>query len=204
MTARCAIEQGMRKRTREYGQNRVVFATLTEPPKAGLDLPRFKHRWDATRKALARTWGVADYALVVEFQQRGALHPHVFLDVAQEVAEDLVDRKSRASYRRRMHELRPLAERLGWGQMVDAITVQGPDDSAMARYAAKQLAGYATKEAKERFTRAGAKHVRPTRLSYGWFEGGLAKARSVVLGSHLMAATKIEGEWERIPKPRTC
>lgn len=203
MTARFAIEQGIRRRFAEHRSERIVFATLTEPSKAGLDLPGLRVRWDRTRWSLQRKWGVRAYALVVEFQERGALHPHMFLEVPEQLAQDLADEKSRASYQRRMHELRPLAEGLGWGQMVHAVTVPASEDSKLARYAAKSLAGYTTKEAKERFGRAGAKHIRPVRLSYNWYGGGLSKAREHVLASKRMAAAKLEGPWERIAKV-TC
>ena len=205
MTAKRAIESGLIRSYIEAECDRVVFLTLTEPARAELDLPQFGRRWNATRVRLGRMWGAEQYACSVELQDRGAFHPHVCLQVAPEVAADLVDRSSRASYRRRMHELRPAAESLGWGQMVDAITINTLDDrEKVARYSAKSLAGYATKETAERFKRAGAKHVRPLRLSYGWIPGGLAAARAHVLGQKPMLDGKVEGRWVRIPKPRTC
>jgi hypothetical protein len=140
-----------------------------------------------------------------EFQRRGALHPHVCLEVADQVADDLADRTSRASYRRRMHELRPWAESLGWGQMVDAVTIDVLEDrEKVARYGSKAVAGYATKEAAAMFKRAGAKYVRPVSLSYGWYPRGLAGARAELLGRDEMSETRIEGRWERIPKPKSC
>jgi hypothetical protein len=140
---------------------------------------------------------MTEYALVVELQERGALHPHVFATVPAAVAGDLVDRRSRASYRRRMHELRPLAESLGWGQMVDAVTVQLGDADRMAAYGAKRLAGYATKEARAKFRELGAERVRPVRLSRGWVPGGLKRAREAVLGQTAMDASRDPGPWLR-------
>lgn len=205
ITARMAIETGLVRRLVENEGDRVLWLTLTDTASGQLDLPGLRSRWIATVKRLRRMWGAGDYALAVEFQNRGALHPHVCLEVAQEVAFDLTDRKSRSSYRRRMHELRPMAESLGWGQMVDAVTIDTLQErEKVARYAAKSIAGYATKEAAERFKLAGAKRVRPLRLSRGWVPGGLAAVRALALGQSAMQATRIEGTWERIPKPRTC
>lgn len=168
-------------------------------------MPRLTKQLAATKLWLRRNWGAGEYAVTREFQDRGALHPHLCLEVSDQVADDLADRKSRASYRRRMHELKPMAVRHGWGQMVDAVTIDGVTDmQKVARYAAKSVAGYATKEAAEKFKRAGARHVRPISLSYGWYPDGLAGARRAVLGQKKMDATRIEGKWERIPKPRPC
>lgn len=210
IVARTAIEQGIRRRAMERMKSgadtieTVVFGTLTEPANATLDLPAFRERWHATVKALRRMWGMTDYAVVIEWQNRGALHPHFFAAVNDQVAEDLADRRSRASYARRMNELRPRMLDLGWGQMVDAVTVPVVEDTKLARYAAKSLAGYATKEAKARFKAAGAHRIRPTRLSYGWVPGGLQGTRERVLASERMLPDRLEGEWIRIPKPRSC
>jgi enoyl-CoA hydratase/carnithine racemase len=199
MTAREAVEWGLVSRFADTLEDRVVWLTLTDTAAGRMDLPELSARWRATAKRLRRIWGATDYLVSIEFQARGALHPHVCIEVDGAVAKDLTDRKSRGSYRRRMHELRPMAESLGWGQMVDAVTIDtlgGREE--IGRYAAKNLSGYATKEAKERFKRAGAKHVRPTRLSYGWVPGGLAAARGRVLGRTAMESTRLEGKWERI------
>lgn len=180
MAARHAIEVGMTRAAVKRREEAVVFLTLTEPARAQLDLPGLRARWKATKKRLGRAWGLTEYALVVEFQGRGALHPHVFGVVAPAVAADLRDRKARSSYRRRMHELRPLAESLGWGQMVDAITPDLGEARAMGQYGAKALSGYATKEAARKFKEAGAERVRPIRLSRDWYPGGLTAATEEV------------------------
>ena len=205
MTARRAFEIGMVERCIKRGRDCVVWLTLTDTSRGDLDLPGMTRMWQATIKRLRREWGAGEYALSREFQDRGALHPHCALEVSDQVADDLADRKSRASYTRRMTELRPMAVDLGWGQMVDAVTIDGVADmQKVARYAAKSVAGYATKEAAEKFKRAEAKNVRPISLSYGWYSGGLAGARRAVLGQAKMAEGRIEGRWERIPKPRPC
>jgi Zn-finger nucleic acid-binding protein len=205
MTARRAFEIGMVERCVERGRDCVVWLTLTDTSRGELDLPRLTKQLRASILWLRRNWGATEYAASREFQDRGALHPHLAVAVYDQVADDLMDRKSRSSYRRRMHELRPMAERHGWGSMVDAVTIDGiADMQKVARYAAKSVAGYATKEAAEKFKRVGAKNVRPISLSYGWYPGGLAGARRAVLGQPKMAASKIEGRWERIPKPRAC
>lgn len=198
MAARRAIEFGLIRAWKKLGGERAIFLTLTEPANASLDMPGLHRRWKATRKRLARTWGMTEYGYVAEFQQRGALHPHVFAIVSDQVAGDLRDRRSRSSYRRRMHELRPMAQSLGWGQMVDAVTIDVAQAAEMGQYGAKALTAYATKETAARFKEAGAQRVRPVRLSRDWYPGGLAKARTDVLGTRAMAATKIEGEWERL------
>lgn len=204
MTARLAIEQGLLRRGIKHRDARVVWLTLTDSAKGEMDLRSLRRMWDNTRRRLQRMWGASDYALSLEFQQRGALHPHVCIEVADEVADDLKDHRSRASYRRRMHELRPAMEELGWGQMVDAETIAIGHEQRIGKYAAKSISAYATKEAKELFKAAGAKHVRPVRLSYGWFPGGLAKAREVVLRQERMLPERLGGTWERVAKPRTC
>lgn len=204
-TARSAIEKGLVRRYIDRRRDTVVFLTLTDTARGDLDLPALSKKWQATIKRLRREWGASDFAMVREFQARGALHPHAFVEVADQVAEDLTDRGSRASYRRRRHELQPMAESLGWGQMVDAVTVDALNErEKVSRYASKSVAGYATKEAAAKFKAAGAKKVRPLSLSYGWVPGGLAAVRRELLGQEAMDATRIEGKWERIPKPRSC
>lgn len=199
MTARHAIESGLVRRYAEHLDDRVLWVTLTDTSTGTMDLAGLARQWKAMRQWMRRSWGATEYALSREFQDRGALHPHVCVQVDPGVARDLVDRKSRASYRRRMHELRPAAERIGFGQMVDAVTIDTLSGrQEIARYAAKSVAGYATKEAAEKFKRAGAKKVRPISLSYGWIPGGLAGARKQVLGREAMAEGKIGGKWERI------
>lgn len=205
MTARSAIENGIVATFIRRRADRVVWMTLTEPARATLDLPAFTSRWRATLLRLRRNWGAGEFALTREFQSRGALHPHICIEVDDQVADDLADRGSRSSYRRRLHELRPMAESLGWGQMVDAVTIDTLQDREhVARYAAKSVAGYATKEAAEKFKRAGAKKVRPVSLSRGWVKGGLAGTRQQLLGRAAMESSRIAGTWERIPKPRAC
>lgn len=205
MTARRAFEIGMVERCIKRRRDCVVWLTLTDTSRGELDLPGMTRMWQATIKRLRREWGASEYALSREFQARGALHPHVAIEVSDQVADDLADRGSEASYIRRMNELRPMAIELGWGQMVDAVTVDGVAGmQKCARYAAKSVAGYATKEAAEKFKRAGARHVRPISLSYGWYPGGLAGARRAVLGQKQMADSRIDGTWERIPKTRSC
>jgi hypothetical protein len=205
MTARRAFEIGMIEKLVERGRNCVAWVTLTDTSRGELDLPGLTKKTRAAMAWLRRNWGATEYAMSREFQDRGALHPHFAIEVDDQVADDLTDRRTRASYRRRMHELRPAMQRIGFGQMVDAVTVEGITGiDNVARYAAKQVAGYATKEAAEKFKRAGAKNVRPISLSYGWYPGGLAAARRELLGQAAMLETRIEGSWERIPKPRTC
>lgn len=204
-TARSAIEKGLVRSYVDRRRDAVLFLTLTDTASGDLDLPGMGKMWQATIKRLRRVWGAGEFALVREFQARGALHPHVFLEVSDQVADDLRDRSSRSSYRRRMHELKPMAESLGWGQMVDAVTIDVlAEREKVSRYAAKSVAGYATKEAAAKFKAAGAKKVRPLSLSYGWVPGGLAAVRSQLLGQAAMDATRIDGKWERIPKPRAC
>lgn len=205
MTARRAFEIGMVEKAVERRRDCVIWLTLTDTAKGDLDLPGLTKQLRASSQWLRRNWGATEYAVSREFQDRGALHPHLAVEVDDQVADDLRDRKSRASYRRRMHELRPMAERHGWGSMVDAVTVAGIGEmQKVARYAAKAVAGYATKEAAEKFKRAGADRVRPVSLSYGWYPGGLAGARKAVLGQSAMHESRIEGKWERIARPRTC
>lgn len=202
MTARHALESGTWG-SLSHGQ-RPLWLTLTEPSRATLDLPRFMGRWEATIKRLRRNWGVTEYGLSIEFQKRGALHPHVVLWAPPDLAADLADRKTRSSYCRRMHELRPMAIDLGWGQMVDAVAIAPDTSEKLARYAAKNVADYATKEARAAFKRAGAKRVRPVRLSRGFYPGGLAAARERVREREALSEARDPGPWVRVTELARC
>jgi hypothetical protein len=151
------------------------FFTFTEPARASLDLASLKRRHDATIKRLRRLGWIGEYCTAVEFQRRGALHPHVIAHVPNELLRLLPEhgqeKRDRAQYRWHFDELVPLAVELGWGPMVDAREVT--TSAGAASYATKGLAGYATKEAHARFKAAGAKRVRPVRFSTGWTREGL-------------------------------
>jgi hypothetical protein len=190
---------------------RSVLITLTEPSRASLDLPAFHARWKATIKRLRRTFGITEYGLAAEFQKRGALHPHVIAWAPISLAEDLGDRSSRASYRVRMKELRPLAMSLGWGQVCDAKTIGYGEETdgtiaeeRVVRYATKNVADYATKEAAAAFKNVGAKRIRPIRLSRGFYPGGLGRAREKVTDRDELAPSRDPGPWVRVTALATC
>lgn len=149
---------------------RPVMFTFTEPADARLDLDSFRARHAATVKRLRRAGLLTEYVTVVEFQRRGALHPHIVGASPPDVWARLRDRSSSSSYRLRMHELRPLATSLGWGPMVDAVGAE----ASVGGYVTKSLGSYLTKQARREFKRIGARRVRPVRPSYGWLPGGLS------------------------------
>lgn len=205
MTARHAIRSGV-IRGMIAGAS-PIFVTLTEPARATLDMAGFRRRWGATVKRLQRLWGVSEYAVALEFQERGALHPHAVMWADPGVGRDLLDRRTRASYRRRMHELRPMARELGWGQMVDAKTIEGEKGAEeVGKYGAKNVADYATKEAAKRFKQIGARRIRPVRLSRGYYPGGLAAAMEKVREGLRPAeeSGRDHGPFERVRELRSC
>jgi hypothetical protein len=153
----------------------LTFLTLTDTASARMDLPAMAARWKATQKALQRRgWLSGGYAQAIEFQKRGALHPHVLMRAPREVAQLLPRRgeqkRDRSAWRLHFRELVPLVRELGWGPVCDWRQVDG-QVLDVAGYAAKSLAGYATKEAHARFKAAGARRVRPLRASRDWVQG---------------------------------
>lgn len=153
----------------------LTFLTLTDTAAGTLDLPGLAKRWKATQLALERRgWLEGGYAQAVEFQARGALHPHVLLRTPKEAAEVLPagrqTKRDRVAWRLHFHELVPMVRELGWGPVCDWRQVDG-QVLDVASYAAKSLAGYATKEAHARFKAAGARRVRPLRASRDWTQG---------------------------------
>lgn len=168
------LREGARKKVasgcfdRPTGYDVALF-TFTEPARATLDLPAFLSRHERTIKALRRR-GAGAYCTAVEFQDRGALHPHVLVHWPNDRLNVLRGhgevRRSRDAYRFWSGELRELAVALGWGPVCDAEAVE--TFTGAATYVVKQLAGYATKEAYRRFKEAGAQRVRPLRASQDW------------------------------------
>jgi hypothetical protein len=146
------------------------FLTLTDTAAGDMDLPALKSRLERTVKALRRRNWLGEYAASIEFQKRGALHPHLLCHVPLEVLPlwrpHGEKKRNREQYAWHFKELVPLVKQLGWGRMVDAEQVTSAEGASF--YAAKSLAGYATKEAHQKFKAAGAKRVRPLRMSAGW------------------------------------
>lgn len=167
-----AIVDGMLRCPDGHG---LGLFTFTEPAEATLDLSGFYDRHQRTVQRLRRRNWIAGYATAVEFQDRGALHPHMIchvpLELVPKLRPDDADKRSRAQYGWWWNELRPLAVDLGWGKVCDAVALKGLND--VAGYALKSLAGYATKEAHAKFKAAGAERVRPIRFSRGWSPKGL-------------------------------
>jgi len=154
---------------RPTGWDAALF-TFTEPARATLDLPGFYDRHKRTIKRLQRRGWIGDYCTAVEFQTRGALHAHVVAHVPLDLVPVLrpwtSEKRDRSQYRWHFNELVPMVRDLGWGKVCDAAAADGFND--LGRYAAKSLAGYATKEAHRKFKAAGAKRVRPIRYSHTW------------------------------------
>lgn len=165
--ARKLIVSGML--TRPAGFDLALF-TFTEPADWSLDLPAFHARHKATVKRMRRRGWIGEYCTAVEFQKRGALHPHLIAHVPVDVLELLPEhgqeRRSSAQWRFHFRELVPMARELGWGEVCDARAALASNE--LAKYALKNLAGYATKEAYAQFKAAGAQRVRPLRASRRW------------------------------------
>jgi hypothetical protein len=193
--ARKLIVSGMQ--TRPPGTDLALF-TFTEPAHATLDLAGFKRRHDDTIRALRRRGWLVEYCTAVEFQKRGALHPHVIAHVPVDVLERMPEhgqaKRDRAQYRWHFNELVPLARSLGWGPMVDARAAVASNDLAM--YALKNLAGYATKEAYTKFKAAGARRVRPLRTSRSWASEKLREAQR--------GEKATDGPWEDVTAHGPC
>jgi len=190
-----AIVAGMVDRPAGFG---LGMFTFTEPPTATLDLSAFYARHQATVQRLRRRGWIGEYATAVEFQQRGALHPHLIAHVPHELLpklrQDGHDKRNREQYGWWWNELRPMAVDLGWGKVVDAVAVEGMNE--VAGYAMKSLAGYATKEAHAKFKTVGAKRVRPIRFSRAWSATSL---REWQRGSEAS-----EGPWVDVTTMGTC
>lgn len=154
---------------RPEGWDAALF-TFTEPAHATLDLEGFYRRHQRTVQRLRSRGWIGEYCTAVEFQGRGALHPHIVAHVPNELLPKLRDftseRRNREQYRFWAGPLRELALELGWGPICDVVAAEGFGD--LGRYAAKSLAGYTTKQAHQKFKAAGAKRVRPIRASARW------------------------------------
>jgi hypothetical protein len=154
-------------------EHALTLLTLTDTAAGALDLGGLHRQWVATHKRLTRKWGVAGYGTAVEFQARGALHPHVILRTPTEVAERLPaarqERRTAAQWRMHFKELVPMVADLGWGKICDWRQVS--DLVGASEYAVKSLAGYATKGAAVKFKEAGARRVRPIRATRDWTAG---------------------------------
>jgi len=190
-----AIVDGMVERPSGYG---LGLFTFTEPATATLDLSGFYGRMQRTMQGLRYRGWVTEYATAVEFQKRGALHPHVIahvpLELLPKLRQDGHDKRNKQQYGWWVNELRPLARKVGWGPVCDAVAVEGLNE--VAGYAMKSLAGYATKEAHAKFKEVGAKRVRPVRFSRSWSSKSLREwQRGDEAG---------EGPWEDVTTMGTC
>jgi hypothetical protein len=148
----------------------LALLTFTDTAHGGLDLEGLYARHRLTIKRLEYRYGIKGYCSAIEFQKRGALHPHICVywptDSLHLLPDHGQEKRTRDQYRFHFGELVPMARDLGWGKVCDARAAVGRED--LAQYAVKQLAGYATKEAYAKFKAAGAKRVRPLRRSASW------------------------------------
>lgn len=159
----------------EFEGRRWVFITLTDTADRNLlTLADLGKQWNRTNGALRRELGMRSYAMAVEQQTRGALHPHVLASVTHEVWQLAREpkhktegkiRRTRLQYAWHFDRMVPLAERLGWGQMVDVEKVYAAEGAA--GYMVKALAGYMSKEGAglESFAK---ERLRPFRTSADW------------------------------------
>lgn len=147
----------------------LAFLTFTDQAQAALTLPALRAAWARTNLSLRRKIGMRCYALSVEVQRRGALHVHAVAAVPLETAALMrpagVKKRSREQFAWHFGELVPLAEKLGWGPMVDAQAMREGADQAAA-YVVKSLAGYATKGAG--LDGFAYERLRPFRTSRDW------------------------------------
>lgn len=154
----------------------VSFLTLTDDASGTLDLAGLSRTWDRTRKALRRTYGMTAYGLAVEPQKRGALHAHAIVRTPPEAVamlptrdRELAKQRTRTEWRHHFHELVPMVRDLGWGPMVSWSRVDNP--LASSKYAAKAMAGYATKPVRSVLAQRAKERVRPLRASRNWTTG---------------------------------
>ena len=193
--AKQLLATGARRRPEGYD---CALFTFTEPPTATLDLPAMYARHQRTIQRLRSRGYVTEYATAIEFQRRGALHPHILAHVPEHLVPRLRPfqqrRRDREQYRFWSGELRELAVDLGWGPVCDA-TAAG-SFLELGSYAVKSLSAYATKQAHRRFKEAGATRVRPIRASRGWAGVRLRDLQRGNLAS--------EGPWEDVSNNGPC
>lgn len=176
----------------------LAMLTFTEGTFATLDLPGLHARFKATVKRLRRAIDLGEYFAAIEFQQRGAFHPHLIASVPADLAPLLrpahIEKRNRDQYRWWSRDLRELATGVGWGPVCDAVAVV--DVGRSAGYVTKSLAGYVTKSAHDRFKQAGATRVRPIRQSRGWHPQTAHELRS--------PPERAPGDWEVVRPLTRC
>lgn len=152
----------------------VRCLTLTAPGR-GMTLPDVYAGWNRVRSALKRRGVLAEYAAVVERQDRGAPHLHVL------ATGDYLPQRHLSA----IAVGRP-GSRGRFGPVVDIRKVRGTGERSLVAYVVKQvggeMAGYVTKakaEERSRLAVVGGR-TRPIRSSRGWYPGGLAAAAETV------------------------
>lgn len=157
---------------------KVRSLTLTAPGRGSMNLADIYAGWNRVRSALKRRDLLAEYAAVVEVQERGAPHLHIL------ATGDYIPQAHLSA----IAQGRP-GSRGRFGPVVDIREVRstGPR-SLVGNYLVKQvgseMAAYVTKakaEERSRLTAVGGRsHTRPIRSSRLWYPGGLAAAAETV------------------------
>ncbi len=165
-------KKAIAKRAIEIGQTqafankqRVRFMTLTDDASGEMRVPDLYSAWNRLRLNLKRQGYLDQYAAAIELQERGALHLHVLA-----TGTYLPVRK-----------LSQLADRAGFGPVVDIRAVKGDGDEDAknsAAYVAKELAGYVMKDGKGLAEKTAVRR-RPVRFSRDW-GCSLGKAAEII------------------------
>jgi hypothetical protein len=187
---------------------RVRLVTLTDGSGAGMTVAEVSAAWDKLAKLLKRggpaptrptagegaaaqaAWRrackqrisyLSEYAMVLEVGGKGnrQLHAHVLMT-------------GRYIYQAGLSRW---AASCGFGHVADVREVKRGDAAEVGGYAAKQLAGYASKtgQALALADRA-EERLRPVRLSRGWYGGGLRKTEEE-LGLRPPSDRQPQGNW---------
>lgn len=174
--ARLLFERGMVAAVRR--NERLRFMTLTDDAPGTMTVPELGRCWNRLRGKLVRKGLLRDYAMVVEFQQRGALHIHAVC------TGEFIPQRKLASW----------AKDAGWGAHAHIAEVKSVLD--VATYSLK-AASYATKamSSAEAMRKKGATRVRPIRTSTGWLPGGL---RAIEEELRIRPSGKSEARWAKV------
>jgi hypothetical protein len=161
---------------------RLRYITLTDDSAGAMTVPDLRVCWNRMRTKLVRQGKLREYALVVELQQRGALHVHVAC------TGDYIQWQT----------LRGMARDAGWGCEAHIAEVKSATD--VAQYSVK-AASYSTKavQSAQALRAKGAKRVRPIRSSANWLPGG-AGLREIEMELGIRSKGESTDQWAKLRK----